>query len=109
MHCVFPSKYYNVHSHVYVGTAMKTERITFLGTSEFKAALQSEASAAGISVGELVRRQFERQYSPDEVILKALTAELKGAVAAARQGLAAGLSELQAALRELDHPKDTAA
>lgn len=86
---------------------MKSERITFLGTSEFKATLQSQASAAGISVGELVRRQFER--SPDEDVLKALTTELKGAVAEARDVLAEGLAEVHAALRDIHHPKDTAA
>ena len=57
---------------------MKTERVTFLTAPEFKSSLQQQAAAQGISVGELVRRQFEQ--TADEAELAALAKQLKNAV-----------------------------
>lgn len=80
---------------------MKTERITFLAAPEFKAFLAAEAVREGLSVGELVRRRCERRPSEDEVALAALTAELRKAVAAAKDALRDGLHEVQGTLHEL--------
>lgn len=57
---------------------MKTERVTFLTAPEFKSSLQQQATAQGISVGELVRRQFEQ--TAEEAELAALAKQLKNAV-----------------------------
>jgi hypothetical protein len=70
------SRYYHVPSHVEVW--MKSERVTFLTAPEFKSSLQQQATAQGISVGELVRRQFEQ--TAEEAELAALAKQLKSAV-----------------------------
>lgn len=79
---------------------MKSARITFLGTPEFKAALETRAKEEGMSVGELVRRQFEGKPSEEEVMLQVLSNELLSTVAEARIVLNEGLAEAQAALAE---------
>lgn len=79
---------------------VKSSRITFLGTPEFKAALEERARSEGISVGELVRRQFEDKPSEEEIMLQALCKELQVTVAEAKVALDEGLSEVQAALAE---------
>lgn len=79
---------------------MKSARITFLGTPKFKAALEERAKTEGISVGELVRRQFEDKPSEEEVMLQALSNELLSAVAEAKTALSEGLAEVQATLAE---------
>ncbi len=60
---------------------MKTDRMTLLVTPNEKAELAARAAALGISGSELVRRAV-RSYDPDEDVdeLKALAAELAGAV-----------------------------
>lgn len=77
---------------------MKTERITFLGTPEFKAFLVAEASKEGVSVGELIRRRCEHALSDDELLLTALTAELTSAVTNAKRSLEEGLQAAQEVL-----------
>lgn len=74
-----------------IGDAMKSERITFLGTREFKTFLSDEADKEGISVGELVRRRCIQAPSEDELVLAALASELTKAVAEAKQSLEEGL------------------
>lgn len=79
---------------------MKTARITFLGTDELKARLEAEAAAENISVGELIRRQFEqRPPSEDEQLLSALAEELIRSAAETRQAMSEALTELDTTLR----------
>ena len=64
---------------------MKSERITFLATPEFKANLTQLAVRENTSVGEVIRGRFERaQNRPDaseESELRALVADLRAATA----------------------------
>jgi len=80
---------------------MKTARITFLGTDQFKAELERQAAAQKISVGELIRSQFERKPSGDERLLEVLAEDLKRSTAEAHQVLTAALAEVDATLKEL--------
>jgi hypothetical protein len=70
---------------------MKTERITVLGSTEFKAFLTREANEEGISVSELVRQRCERRPSLDEQLLSMLAEELRSATKSANAALDAGL------------------
>ncbi len=79
----------------------KTERITLLGSQEFKAFLARESRKEGISVSELVRRRCERAPTDDERALLALAGELRKATAEARQSLEEGLAAANAVLREV--------
>jgi hypothetical protein len=80
---------------------MKTERVTLLTTPDFKAFLSVEAHREGVSVAELVRTRCERRPSEEELILKAMTAELTQATDEAKRALKSGLDEAQAVLAEL--------
>ena len=84
---------------------MKSERITFLATPEFKANLTQLAVRENTSVGELIRGRFERaQNRPDaseESELRALVADLRVATAQAQISLSEGLAEAEQTLREL--------
>jgi len=79
---------------------MKTERISLLGTPEFKAFLASEAKKEHISVSELVRRRCVRTPSADEVLLASMAAELRRATEDARRSLEEGLTAVREALAE---------
>ena len=84
---------------------MKSERITFLATPEFKANLTQLAVRENTSVGEVIRGRFERaQNRPDaseERELRALVADLRAATAKAQTSLSEGLAEAEQTLREL--------
>ena len=84
---------------------MKSERITFLATPEFKANLTQLAVRENTSVGEVIRGRFERaQNRPDaseESALRALVADLRVATAQAQISLSEGLAEAEQTLREL--------
>ena len=84
---------------------MKSERITFLATPEFKANLTQLAVRENTSVGEVIRGRFERaQNRPDaseESELRALVADLRVATAQAQISLSEGLAEADQTLREL--------
>ena len=84
---------------------MKSERITFLATPEFKANLTPLAVRENTSVGEVIRGRFERaQNRPDaseESELRALVADLRVATAQAQISLSEGLAEAEQTLREL--------
>lgn len=80
---------------------MKSERITVLGSPEFKAFLAAEAERENISVSELVRRRCERAPSEDEAALTAMAVELQKAVGTARSSLEGGLKAVRDALDEL--------
>ncbi|MCS6785465.1 MAG: hypothetical protein NZ524_00310 [Thiobacillaceae bacterium] len=79
---------------------MKTTRIEFVATPEFKASLHAQAAAAGVSVAELIRRRFT-PASAEEAELSALVAELRQATVAARASLAEATAQLEAVLAEL--------
>ncbi len=79
----------------------KSERITLLGSQEFKAFLASESRKEGISVSELVRRRCERAPTDDERALLALAGELRKSTAEARRALEDGLAAATAVLRQL--------
>ena len=84
---------------------MKSERITFLATPEFKANLTQLAVRENTSVGEVIRGRFERaQNRPDaseESELRALVADLRVATAQAQISLSEWLAEAEQTLREL--------
>ena len=84
---------------------MKSERITFLATPEFKANLTQLAVRENTSVGEVIRGRFERaQNRPDaseESELRALVADLRVATAQAQISLSEGLAEAEQTLRQL--------
>lgn len=81
---------------------MKTERITVLGTPEFKAFLAAEAGREGVSVSELVRRRCEGAPTQDDALLRELSAELRASVADARRSLENGLRAVQEALADAE-------
>lgn len=80
---------------------MKTERVTLLTSTDFKAFLNAEAQREGVSVAELVRTRCERRPTEEEAVLAGLTNELHKAVAQAKRSLKDGLDEAQAVLSEL--------
>ena len=82
---------------------VKTERITILGSREFKAFLNDEATRERISVSELVRRRCEQRppNAEDEKLFKELVSELIGSVAEAKHNLDRGIHDAEAVLKEL--------
>lgn len=78
---------------------MKTERIEFVAPPGLKARLHQEASAAKVSVGELIRQRFEP--SPDEQELARLTEVLKAATAEASHALTNATNEVSGIIAEL--------
>jgi len=83
--------------------SVKSERITILGSPEFKAFLNAEASSEGISVSELVRNRCEKQASNDDedAILLGLVSEINISTAKAKQSLKKGIKDAEAILTEL--------
>lgn len=80
---------------------MKSERVTLLTTPEFKAFLSAEAKRENVSVAELVRSRCEQRPNDDEVVLAALTLELRSAVGQAKESLREGFAEADAVLAEM--------
>lgn len=87
---------------------MKTARITFLSTPEFKTGLEKMARRDEISVGELVRRKFSVVPSAEEQELAELVMAVKINAAAAKAALADGLAEVEQALLQLRKTKHKA-
>jgi len=82
--------------------AVKTERITILGTPEFKAFLVREAEKEGVSVSQFVRQRCENSpQTQDEELLAAMVEEVKLATARAAGSLEKGLSDAEQVLAEL--------
>ena len=67
--------------------AVQTERITILGTPDFKAFLNREAKKENISLSELVRRRCQKNPDEDETLLSALVDEVKQATRKAKLSL----------------------
>ncbi len=84
-------------------TAVKTERITILGTPDFKDFLTREAKKEGISLSELVRQRCEKKppSNEDEELLEALVEEVRTATARAKVSLKKGLDEAEKVLAEI--------
>jgi len=88
---------------------MKTERVTFLASPDFKRYLTAQASNDGISVGELIRgrclvQQKRSAYTKNqERELSALTAELRRSMMDAHSSLKEGL---QAAAKAMSSIRD---
>ncbi len=82
--------------------AVKTERITILGTPEFKDFLIREAKHEGVSLSQLVRQRCEKKpQNKDEELLAALIKELGAATAKAKLSLEKGLADAEKVLAEI--------
>ncbi|MDJ0819375.1 MAG: hypothetical protein QNJ58_24440 [Desulfobacterales bacterium] len=80
---------------------VKTERITILCTSEFKAYLIREAKREGISVSQFVRQRCENKpQTQEEEMLAALVEQVKAATAKASTSLEKGLSDARQVLAD---------
>ena len=83
-------------------TAVKTKRITILGTPEFKDFLTREAKQEGLSLSELVRRRCERKpQNQDEELLAALVEEVSAATTRAKLSLEKGVADAERVLAEI--------
>ena len=81
----------------------KTERITILGSPEFKEFLAQEAKNEKVSVSELVRRRCERTTpnADEEALFAELVLELQSSVKRAKRSLNRGLKDASELLAEL--------
>ncbi|HIP82378.1 MAG TPA: hypothetical protein EYH19_02195 [Desulfocapsa sulfexigens] len=85
-----------------MSTAVKTERITILGTPDFKKFLTREAKKEGVSLSQLVRQRCEKKpISKDEELLAALMKEVGEATVRARSSLEKGLNDAEKVLAEI--------
>ena len=83
-------------------SAVKSERITILGTPEFQAFLKKEANNEGISVSELVRGRCQAvPPSTDELVLQELIKTASEATKKASKSLDKGLKEAEKILAKL--------
>ena len=84
-------------------TAVKTERITILGTPDFKKFLTREAKKEGVSMSQLVRERCEKKpvNNEDEELLAALVKEVSAATARAKSSLEKGLKDTEKVLAEI--------
>ena len=82
---------------------VKTERITILGSRDFKAFLSKEAAKEHVSVSELVRRRCEQRplNEEDENLFAELVTELRRSVTAAKKNLNKGIRDAESVLKEL--------
>ncbi len=86
----------------------KTERITILGTPDFKKFLVKEAKKEGISLSMLVRRRCEQQSAnEEEQLLMDLLAELRISTRRAEESLDRGIESMQQTLAEIRDTKAT--
>ncbi|MEM6485582.1 MAG: hypothetical protein AAF662_11440 [Pseudomonadota bacterium] len=81
----------------------KTERITILGSPEFKAYLNEQAAKAQISVSQYVRRQCEQPTATDdeEALLRSLIATLDESLQTVEANLDHSLATAAEVLSEL--------
>jgi hypothetical protein len=88
--------------------AHQSERITILGSTEFKTYLASEAANEGISMSELVRRRClkqKRKSSTNEIALAILAGQIRTATAKANLSLEKGLNDAKRILAEIRRNK----
>lgn len=82
--------------------AIQSERITILGTPDFKAFLTKEAKKEGVSMSELVRQRcMQTQTKKDDEILAALVSEVNRATVKAKESLEKGLQDAESVLAEI--------
>lgn len=83
--------------------AVKTERITILGTPDFKDFLKREAKREGVSLSQLVRKRCENRptTNEDEELLAVLVKEIGAATAKAKVALEKGLADAEQVLMEI--------
>lgn len=83
-------------------SAVKSERITILGTPDFKAFLQKEAKREGVSLSQLIRQRCtQKTSSAEEELLSALVKEVHSATLRARDSLEQGLADAEAVLADV--------
>ena len=82
---------------------VKTERITILGTPDFKDFLNREAKREGVSLSQLVRQRCEKKptNNEDEELLAVLVKEVRAATAKAKVSLEKGLADVEQVLTEI--------
>ncbi len=87
----------------------KTERVTILTSSKFKAFLHEEALKEGVSVSELVRERCAKSVSnhDDELLLAALVDEVNKSSKRARKSLNKGLRDAKKVLRDIKQKRST--
>lgn len=82
--------------------SVKTERITILGTPDFKSFLSREAKKEGVSVSQLVRDRCRRKVADaDEELLLQLVLEVRDATRRAETALDKGIKDAEKALAEM--------
>ena len=83
--------------------AVKSARITILGTPDFKAFLTREAKKEGVSLSKLIRQRCEKKPvdSEDEELLAAVVKEVGEAAARAKASLEKGLADAEQVLAEM--------
>ncbi len=82
--------------------SVKTERITILGSPEFKSFLTKEAKKEGLSVSQLVRERCRRKAADeDEEILLSLVDEVLSTTKKAKKALDKGIKDAERTLKEL--------
>ena len=82
--------------------SVKSERITLLGTPDFKAFLASEAKNEGVSISELVRSRCQAvPPTDDEIALRELINLATQATRRATISLDKGIKDAESVLSEL--------
>lgn len=83
---------------------MQSERITFLTTTEAKAALVARAARRGMSTGEYIRLAVENlpEETAEEEELALIVSELVAAVPEMKASLERTTERLETAIRESD-------
>ncbi len=85
-----------------MSTAVKTERITILGTPDFKRFSTQEAKKEGVSLSQLVQQRCEnKSINKDEELLAVLMKEVGEATAKAKASLEKGLNDAEKVLAEI--------
>jgi len=96
--CAFPTRIIPIMN-------VKTERITILGSLEFKTFLKAEAEKRGVSISEFVRSRCQAQpLTEEELILEELVKTATKATKRASKALDKGLMDAEKILTELKAP-----
>ena len=80
----------------------KTERITILGTPEFKAFLINQAKQQGVSLSEFVRKRcLDESSDKDQQLFLHLVKEVNTATRKAKRSLEKGIADAESVISEL--------
>jgi len=85
--------------------AVQTERITILGSPDFKVWLEKESGKQGLSLSEFVRQRCLHKADEDELLLSTLVTEVKRATQKAKASLNKGLKDVENVLAEIRQVK----